>query len=85
MFKLISVVLAGCTVFGNVNGDSLGSLVMGDWGGVEIAPYTTPQEITTAAGMAKVGKELAIDYAVVLGDNFYTHGIPTVNYIYLFI
>ena len=50
-------------------------LVMGDWGGSEIAPYTTPAEVITAQGMGVVAKAESSSYCVALGDNFYTHGV----------
>lgn len=49
--------------------------VMGDWGGSEIYPYTTQEEVTTAGGMGKVLSEENSSFALALGDNFYTHGI----------
>lgn len=61
-------------------------LVMGDWGGSQDAPYTTPGEISTAAGMDLIagvgvpGVQLPSTglphFALALGDNFYSHGIP---------
>jgi len=50
-------------------------LVMGDWGGSETAPYTTKGEVNTASAMDKAAAALGAEFALVLGDNFYSHGI----------
>ena len=55
----------------------LNFLVMGDWGGIEDPPYTTPQEVATAAGMNLIAGEIDSEFSLALGDNFYTYGIPT--------
>lgn len=49
---------------------------MGDWGGSEHSPYTTPAEVRTAKAMDKAAASLGADFSLVLGDNFYTHGVP---------
>lgn len=63
-------------------GDSWSFLVMGDWGGSEEAPYTTPGEISTAAGMESIAANgipgvtsVPPKFALALGDNFYSHGL----------
>jgi len=55
---------------------------MGDWGGAETAPYTTPGEIATAGGMESIAAngipEMSATpphFALALGDNFYSHGL----------
>ena len=54
-------------------------LVMGDWGGSPTFPYTTGPEIITAKGMGEVGTALGSKYAMALGDNFYTHGVTSLD------
>mmetsp|Transcript_11036 Transcript_11036/g.24163 ORF Transcript_11036/g.24163 Transcript_11036/m.24163 type:complete len:328 (-) Transcript_11036:96-1079(-) len=55
--------------------DSLPILVMGDWGGDEHKPYTTREEISTAAGMERVAASTGAKVALALGDNFYHTGV----------
>lgn len=61
--------------------DRLNFLVMADWGGSPDDPYTTPAEISTAGGMAKVGQELfpPAKWTLAVGDNFYTSGVTSVE------
>jgi len=54
-------------------------LVMGDWGGDQHAPYTTADEVDTAAGMSTVAKQLGAKFALALGDNMYHSGVTCVN------
>eukprot|EP00656_Telonema_subtile_P035047 TRINITY_DN3905_c0_g1_i1.p1 TRINITY_DN3905_c0_g1~~TRINITY_DN3905_c0_g1_i1.p1 ORF type:complete len:358 (+),score=80.35 TRINITY_DN3905_c0_g1_i1:88-1161(+) len=54
-------------------------LVMGDWGGQSDPPYTTGAEVNTAAGMGAIASKLGAKLAVVLGDNFYGDGVPSVD------
>ena len=49
-------------------------LVMGDWGGSDKPPYTTPDEVATAKGMGKVAAANDAQFVLALGDNFYTTG-----------
>ena len=58
---------------------SFSFLVMGDWGGQGSSPYTTKQEVATAAGMGKVAEAKHASFALALGDNFYTFGVDSVN------
>jgi tartrate-resistant acid phosphatase type 5 len=53
----------------------LHALVMDDWGGVPIRPWTTPAEGETAAAMGALASDLNASFALVLGDNFDTHGV----------
>ena len=57
--------------------DAFNFLVMGDWGGVGSPPYTTPEELATAAGMGEVAGQIDAKFAMALGDNFYSEGITT--------
>jgi len=50
-------------------------LALGDWGGSELWPYTTPPQIETAAGMSTVASVRNSSFVVALGDNFYSRGI----------
>ena len=59
--------------------DEIHGLVMGDWGGSDTSPFTTPQEVTTASGMEKIGKANGATFALALGDNFYSYGINSVD------
>jgi len=54
-------------------------LVMGDWGGDEHRPYTTPDELDTAKGLDAVAKELGSKFALALGDNMYHSGVTSVH------
>ena len=81
MFKLFAAcaVLFGFNAHVNAEDNGLKFLVMGDWGGDEHAPFTTDQEIETSKGMALVGKQLDINYALALGDNFYHYGVTNLS------
>jgi len=48
---------------------------MGDWGGSENSPYTTSAEVNTAKAMNSAAATLGAQFSLVLGDNFYSHGI----------
>ena len=50
-------------------------IVIGDWGGQNSAPYTTPIQLNTADIMGKIADEYNISFVILLGDNFYEHGI----------
>lgn len=52
---------------------------MGDWGGDEHAPYTTPSELDTAVGMNTVATNLKAKFGLALGDNFYHAGVTCVT------
>jgi tartrate-resistant acid phosphatase type 5 len=54
-------------------------LAMGDWGGSEKSPYTTSSEVATAKGMDSVAGSLGAKFALALGDNFYSHGLQSVD------
>jgi len=59
--------------------DDLNFLVMGDWGGSERSPYTTSSEVALAKGMNTAAEELGAKWALALGDNFYSHGLDSVD------
>lgn len=51
-------------------------LVMGDWGGSSKAPYTTPEQLSTAAAMGQVGAALAPSQVWGVGDNVRGRACP---------
>ncbi|XP_065827829.1 tartrate-resistant acid phosphatase type 5-like isoform X2 [Oscarella lobularis] len=54
-------------------------LLVGDWGGNDLPPYTTPAEVETASSMGKTAERLSSSFQISLGDNFYHHGVKNVN------
>lgn len=46
-------------------------MIIGDWGGSPVAPYTTPGQLAAAAAMAKVAVEQLATFVVSTGGNFY--------------
>eukprot|EP00047_Mylnosiga_fluctuans_P024351 m.159210 g.159210 ORF g.159210 m.159210 type:complete len:332 (+) comp9837_c0_seq1:19-1014(+) len=56
-------------------GATFNFLAVGDWGGTETSPYTTPGEIAAAVGMALQSTALNASFVLGLGDNFYHTGI----------
>ena len=55
----------------------LSLLAIGDWGGESDQQPTTTAQIAASAGMATVAKKLSAEGILLLGDNFYTHGVQT--------
>ena len=53
--------------------------ILGDWGGFQDFPYTTPSEIAVAEAMGQIGKRLNTSFQLALGDNFYYHGVQSVD------
>jgi hypothetical protein len=49
---------------------------MADWGGSERDPYTTVGELGCAKQMGALVPLVDAKFALVIGDNFYAHGIP---------
>jgi hypothetical protein len=54
---------------------SVDLLVVGDWGGMPVKPYTLPGQVATAVGMGIIGDKINAQAVLALGDNFYTYGI----------
>jgi len=52
-------------------------LVMGDWGGDGSAPFTTKEEISTAAAMEVSAAKYSVPWGLALGDNFYSKGVKS--------
>jgi len=59
--------------------DSLSFLVVGDWGGKNIYPYTTYGQKQVAEQMGKIGDKYNSKFTLGLGDNFYTEGVTDVS------
>ena len=50
-----------------VRSDELRFLVVGDWGGMPLWPYSTPYETAVSHGMGKVAQALGTQFTVALG------------------
>ena len=75
----VAAAAAAAFVVRSPSQSSLSFLVMGDWGGSDHVPFTTPQEVETAKGMGKLASQLGAKMAVALGDNFYDEGVTSVE------
>lgn len=53
-----------------VRGDELRFLVIGDWGGIPLWPYTTPYETAVSSGMGKIAQQLGTQFTVALGRKY---------------
>jgi hypothetical protein len=53
--------------------------IVGDWGGLPVAPFDTPSEVAVADAMGKLGVKLNTTFQLALGDNFYYDGVKTVD------
>ncbi|XP_078371357.1 tartrate-resistant acid phosphatase type 5-like [Oculina patagonica] len=62
-----------------IRSDELRFLVVGDWGGMPVWPYTTPYETAVSRGMGKTAEKLQTQFTVALGDNFYFTGVQNVD------
>ena len=70
MFKQTAILLG---VTGQSLAAELNFLVMGDWGGIPDFPFTTEEEVATAAGMNLVASQVNARYSLAIGDNFKWH------------
>jgi len=61
-------------VSGVFSGRNLTFLALGDWGGREKYPYTTPNQLAVARGISRVSS----DFILAIGDNFYADGVTDV-------
>ncbi|KAL5015749.1 hypothetical protein ScPMuIL_005338 [Solemya velum] len=61
------------------NGQNLSFLVVGDWGGMPWAPYTTFVEQACAKQMSLKAEEYKTEFTLALGDNFYFDGVTSVD------
>ena len=50
-------------------------LMVGEWGGQSLAPYTTPGQLAVASAMAGVATTSASTFVLSTGGNFYGDGI----------
>jgi len=50
-------------------------LLVGEWGGQSLAPYTTPGQLAVASAMADVATTTASTFVLSTGGNFYGDGI----------
>lgn len=50
-----------------VAGNELSFLALGDWGGIELWPYTTLIERAVSKGMSKIAENLETQFIVALG------------------
>lgn len=57
----------------------LSLVVVGDWGGDSDEEPTTAAQIADSNGMATVAHNLDAEGVLLLGDNFYTHGVDSVD------
>ncbi|CAF0867965.1 unnamed protein product [Brachionus calyciflorus] len=55
--------------------DSLTFFALGDWGGTNSYPYTTPAQLKIAEQMKKNANLEPISFIISTGDNFYPNGI----------
>jgi len=76
MFKQTAILLG---VTGQSLAAELNFLVMGDWGGIPDFPFTTEEEVATAAGMNLVASQVNARYSLAIGDNFYESGIANLT------
>lgn len=53
--------------------------ILGDWGGQDGYPYTTPAETALSSAMGEVAASTGSQFTVALGDNFYSYGVKNVN------
>ena len=78
----LNLLIAACCLVPSVgqqpvdHGSTLSFLVMGDWGGLGSAPYTTAAEQKAATAMATVAEREGSSFVLAVGDNFYEWGIP---------
>ena len=74
---VVGALLLGATLAAHAHAEPLNFLVMADWGGQPTAPFTTPAELSTAAGMGRIAETVNASFALAVGDNFYSSGIRT--------
>jgi tartrate-resistant acid phosphatase type 5 len=54
-------------------------MVNGDWGGEPHWPYTNPPQIAVAHALGEQAGKIAAGFTLLLGDNFYYHGVESVD------
>lgn len=50
-------------------------VAVGDWGGIDEAPFYTEAQLAAATGMNKIANEINADFMLAVGDNFYHDGV----------
>ena len=80
-FFLLAVALHQLLAWGSAKSldSTLSFLVIGDWGGQEDCPYTTPAEVKLAKVMGKEAEAIGSQFTLGLGDNFYDGGVKDVQ------
>jgi len=53
----------------------LSFVAIGDWGGESSEAPSTPSQIATAWGLVSTARALHADFALMMGDNLYQHGV----------
>jgi len=59
--------------------DSLEFLVLADWGGLPLIPFSTKVERAVSLAMAKLAASNNASFVLALGDNFYFSGVEDVH------
>lgn len=80
MKGLVGVCLLLVASFTACRGDgTLDFLILGDWGGQDTSPYYTKAEEEIAEQMGKTATQIASQFTLALGDNFYSFGVKDVD------
>ena len=80
MKVLVGVCLLLGATFSSCRGDgTLDFLILGDWGGQSSSPYYTKAEEEIAEQMGKTASQVASQFTLALGDNFYSFGVKDVD------
>lgn len=76
---MVALWLAGISLAFPVQASAAGLslLAVGDWGGSSDTHPTTSAQISAASGMSKIADAISAQGILLLGDNFYTHGVHT--------
>jgi len=73
MITIITIMM----MIGLIN--ALNFIAMGDWGGREDYPFTTPSELSSAQGIGRVSRQIGSNFVLGIGDNFYSEGVKDVS------
>eukprot|EP00448_Togula_jolla_P025409 CAMPEP_0170650948 /NCGR_PEP_ID=MMETSP0224-20130122/46084_1 /TAXON_ID=285029 /ORGANISM="Togula jolla, Strain CCCM 725" /LENGTH=458 /DNA_ID=CAMNT_0010982663 /DNA_START=61 /DNA_END=1437 /DNA_ORIENTATION=- len=55
----------------------LSFVAIGDWGGESSEEPSTAKQVATAEGFVAIAKALKADFALMMGDNLYQHGVQS--------
>ena len=61
-----------------VQANTLPFLQMGDWGGQDTAPFTTPSQLNVAKAMSQYSHKFQPQFLLSAGDNFYEKGVESI-------